>query len=139
MGRQRDDVVAQLREILVSGEFKPGRVFSENELAKRFGTTRTPVREAVAILASEGLIEQTPQVGASVRVLTNTEISELIKVRLAIEQLVAEELCHRTGPSGLEKLRILLDAMYEAEKRADRIAFLDADSEFHCQTADIAG
>ena len=139
MGRQRDDVVSQLRDLLVSGEFQPGQVFSENVLAQRFGTTRTPVREAMAILASEGLIEQTPQVGASVRVLTNNETAELVRVRIAIEQLVVEELCNRSGPNGIGPLQELLDRMYAAEKAGDKVAFLDADTEFHCMTAEVAG
>lgn len=139
MGRQRDDVIARLREKLLRGDIRPGVTFSENELAEEFGTSRTPVREAVAILAHEGLLQQIPQVGVVVRELTPTEIEELVRVRIAVERLVAAAMCERRPADGLRRMGELLEGMHAAATRSDKVAFLDADAEFHCCAAESIG
>lgn len=136
LGKQRDEVIARLRDKLVSGELKPGQTFSESELSEEFGTSRTPVREAIAILAHEGLLEQIPQVGVVVKKLDRAEVEQLLRFRIAVEQLVAEELCERRPPEGLAHLADLLDRMAAAAGREDKLAFLDYDTEFHCYAAE---
>ena len=139
MGRQRDDVIARLREKLLRGELRQGVTFSENELAEEFGTSRTPVREAVAILAHEGLLQQIPQVGVVVRELTRAEIEELVRVRIAVERLVASAMSEHRPAEGLRHMDELLAAMHAAAQRGDKVGFLDADAEFHCSAADAIG
>jgi DNA-binding GntR family transcriptional regulator len=139
VGRQRDDVIARLREKLLGGEIRPGVTFSENELADEFGTSRTPVREAVAILAHEGLLQQIPQVGVVLRELTPAEVEELVRVRIAVERLVAGAMCERRPADGLRRMGELLESMHRAAARGDKVAFLDADAEFHCCAAESIG
>jgi DNA-binding GntR family transcriptional regulator len=139
MGAQRDMVVEQLRELLVSGDYRTGRTLSENELAERFGTSRTPIREAVAILAHEGLIDQIPQVGIKVRPADRDEVNELVHVRGAVEKAAASELCKKRSLDDIRALEQLVDAMAMAEQVSDRVAFLDHDTEFHSKIAELAG
>jgi DNA-binding GntR family transcriptional regulator len=139
MGTQRDMVVDELRELLVTGDYRTGQTLSENELAKRFGTSRTPIREAVAILSHEGLIEQIPQVGIRVRPADPNEVNELVNVRGAVEKAAADALCERHSVEDLRALEELVRQMAEAEKSRDRVAFLDYDTEFHSKIAELAG
>jgi DNA-binding GntR family transcriptional regulator len=136
MGKQRDEVILRLREKLVRGEIPRGHTFSEKDIAEEFHTSRTPVREAVAILAHEGLLEQVPQVGVMIREMSAPEIVELVRFRIAVEQMVADALCQKKPEAGLRRLRELLGTMEEAAKAQDKVAFLDADTEFHCYAAE---
>lgn len=139
MGTQRDIVIEGLRELLVTGDYRTGETLSENELAKRFGTSRTPIREAVAILAHEGLIEQIPQVGIRVRPADRSEVNELVNLRGAVEKAAAAALCERRSMADIQALTKLVEAMAVAEQACDKVAFLDADTEFHSKIAELAG
>lgn len=139
MGIQRDMVVEELRELLVTGDYRTGQTLSENELAKRFGTSRTPIREAVAILAYEGLIEQIPQVGIRVKPADRSEVNELVNVRGAVEKAAADALCERRSVEDLRTLEELVKQMASAEESRDRVAFLDYDTAFHSKIAELAG
>jgi DNA-binding GntR family transcriptional regulator len=78
-------VVAELRQAILSGRFKPGERLVEERLAEELGVSRNPVREAIRMLASEGLVEVTARRGASVLRLTGQEARETIEVRALLE------------------------------------------------------
>src|SRR5271156_1650769 len=81
----RDQVVAELRQAILSGRLKPGERLVEGRLADELGVSRNPVREAIRALASEGLIEVTARRGAAVASLTAQEAEELLEVRATLE------------------------------------------------------
>jgi GntR family transcriptional regulator, rspAB operon transcriptional repressor len=81
----RRRVYGALHEAIVTGRILPGAALSENDLAQQLGVSRTPVHEAIARLAEEGLVEVRPQVGSFVTRLSLTTIREALFVREAIE------------------------------------------------------
>jgi DNA-binding GntR family transcriptional regulator len=133
---QRDAVVTRLRSQIVAGRYKPGEMFSQNQIADEFGVSRTPVREAVALLVKEGLLDQIPQVGLSVHEFTNDELDDLIKTRHMIETHVVARLAGKPPSNDdVEALNRLMDDMRSSAGDADHAKFLEADAMFHSEIA----
>ncbi len=105
-----DRVVHQLLDHLLSGQITPGSRLREVELAARLGVSRTPVREALARLARDGLVELLPNRGAIVRQLGADELRHIYQLREALEGLAAELACERCTPDDLARLQALFDA-----------------------------
>lgn len=78
---------------IVERELRPGQRLLEQTLAGRFGTSRAPIREALYLLAQQGLVERTPRKGTVVKTYTTWEIRELYRVRLTLEDLALERDC----------------------------------------------
>src|SRR5476649_1378175 len=74
--RLHDTVVEHIRRFIVEGALEPGKKLNERELCETLGISRTPLREALKVLAAEGLIEISPNRGASVLKMSETEIWE---------------------------------------------------------------
>ena len=79
------EVVERLRELILAGELEPRSRVNEAALCERFGISRTPLREAIKLLAAEGLLELLPNRGARVAALSAVEIEELLQVIGALE------------------------------------------------------
>jgi DNA-binding GntR family transcriptional regulator len=140
MGKQRDDVVTRLRELVVTGTFPPGEIFSENQLAEQFEVSRTPVREAVALLVRDRLLDQIPQVGITVHEMSDEELRDLLQTRELIETHVTARLALKPPlDEDCDALGVLLDKMRGAADVDDRAAFLAADATFHKEIAQRAG
>ena len=82
-----------MRKMVVLGELEPGAKIPEKELCVRFGISRTPLREALKVLATKGLIELLPQRGARVATITDEELSELFPTIAALEALAGGLAC----------------------------------------------
>lgn len=108
--------VAQLRELLFAGVFKPGERLLEVELVQRLGVSRSPLRLALTMLQHEGLIELRPTGGHVVRAFTLSEVEDLLHVRGVLEgtaaRLAAER--SRSAPAVLAELRACCQAMEDA-------------------------
>lgn len=83
-----DMVYEALRRSILEREFDPGEPLTEHDLSKRFGTSRTPVREALAKLERDRLVRVVPKKGAFVRTVSHDDVRELYQVREALEALV---------------------------------------------------
>ncbi|MFM9975111.1 MAG: GntR family transcriptional regulator [Beijerinckiaceae bacterium] len=120
-----DEVADRLRELILSGELEPRSRVNELELCELFGTSRTPLREAIKILSSEGLVELLPNRGARVAMLGATEIDDMIQVVAGLEAVAAELACQRA--TGDEIAAIAEDTMAMDRawvKRDDKHYFL---------------
>jgi DNA-binding GntR family transcriptional regulator len=126
-----EQVRDRLREDVLSGELDPGTVLSEASLARSFGVSRGPIREALGRLASEGLVTITPRRGAIVTELTADEFIEAYQVREALETLAIRLAVSRLEESDLARLRGLHQEMVEHAKRGEVHAFFDANAAFH--------
>lgn len=102
-----DDVVAGLRTMIVEGELAPGSRLAEKELCERFAISRTPLREAMRVLASEGLVVLTPNRGASVSKVTAADVDEMFPVMGSLEALAGELACLRITEDQLAETRAL--------------------------------
>ena len=78
-------IYQQLINAIEKGDLRPGDRMLETELASRFGVSRTPIREAIRRLETDGLVVHKPRIGAVVRVLTQQEIVELYEMRIVLE------------------------------------------------------
>jgi DNA-binding GntR family transcriptional regulator len=126
-----EQVRDRLREDVLSGELAPGTVLSEASLARSFGVSRGPIREALGRLASEGLVTITPRRGAIVTELTRDEFVDAYQVREALETLAIRLAVSRLEESDLARLRELHEDMVEHAARGEVNAFFDANARFH--------
>lgn len=113
-----DQVAGRLRALIQSGQMKPRERLNESEFAKRFGISRTPLREAIKILATEGLLELLPNRGARVACFSEAEVDEMLVVIAALEATAGELACRRISPDELARIEGLHDRM--ARAYADR-------------------
>ena len=83
----------RIRDMIVAGDYPPGTRLQEMELSAHFGVSRTPLREALKTLSSEGLVTLAPNRGATITKLTDTELAETFPVMGALEGLAGELAC----------------------------------------------
>lgn len=124
-------VYAELRQAIITGEIPSGTRLVESELASRKGVSRTPVREALRMLASEGLVYSIPRAGYIVEGMSEYEIRDLFATRLAIEKLAAEWAVARMTPEELANLEGALARMEEAIRTRTEQEIVESDRQFH--------
>lgn len=115
-----DQIVAVLREQIVSGVLEPNEKLNEQALCKQFGVSRTPLREALKVLSAEGLVRITQHYGASVTDLTLGDLEEVFPIMAALEALSGRLACaHVTDAeiNRIEKLHRQMVAHYKARNR----------------------
>lgn len=105
----RDMIYDHLREAVFSGEFKPGDRLVENDLAEQMNVSRTPVREALRKLETEGIVEYIPRKGVVVKEFSRSDIIEIYSIRQALEVMSTIAASERITPEELAFLRSRLD------------------------------
>src|SRR4030088_3621510 len=96
-----DEVVSRLRHLLTEGEIPPGTRIPERELCASLGISRTPLREALKVLAAEGLVLLLPNRGSRAAKLTQKDVQELFEVCEALEAAAGELACPRISDEQL--------------------------------------
>ncbi|MFI7704079.1 GntR family transcriptional regulator [Nonomuraea sp. NPDC049480] len=124
-------VIAEMRERIISGELEPGTNLSEIALAEAFGVSRTPVREALKQLQTEGLVEIRPRVGTFVRAPSRREITELFQMKELLEGAAARLLAQRGRVPELDALQANVAAADAAVAAGDRDRYAALVQEFH--------
>lgn len=127
----RDRIADVLRGSIIRGEFKPGDVIVEMELAAQLGVSRAPLREALQKLNTEGLIEIIPYNKTMVRKLTRQDITELYSLRSTLETFATRLIIERGDPAAAHSLRDICDQMVECAKTGDRAQTSAIDHQFH--------
>lgn len=125
-----DRVAYELRMRIISGQIENGTILSENKLATDFAVSRSPIREALKILASENII-RLERMGAVVIGLTEKEIEEIYDVRLLIESFVFERLVKQDTSELVKELNKIVEMMKIAIKYSDADEFSYQDVLFH--------
>jgi len=118
-----------LREEIVTGVYPPGEALRENTLADRFGTSRTPVREALRRLEQDGLVERGAR-GMQVRAPKPEEILEIYEVRIVLEAAAARAAAERRTEFDLLRLEQIHEAMLSAESK-DPDQMVESNRRFH--------
>ncbi len=124
-------IAAELRELILLETLAPGAVIPERETAEALGVSRTPLREALRILAAEGLVEMAPSRRPLVANPTVEEIGQLLKVLGAIEGLAGELACETATEAELERIDALHREMLAVSETSEPLAFFDLDMRFH--------
>jgi len=128
-----------LRQEIMSLTRKPGEPIVEKDIAVAQGVSRTPVREALLRLTSEGLVDTIAKSGTFVARIPVTALPEAIVVRKALEQVTVRAAAERARRSDIALLRVTLEQQREAEAAGNRLAFHQADEAFHAAVATVAG
>lgn len=123
--------VKRLRRMIVIGEFAPGARLSEPQLGEQLGISRTPVREALKLLAAEGLVELRPNRNAIVARIDPHELAGLFEVETGIEGFAAGLAARRMSEAELRKLRRLQTRMEALHARGQREAYIRVNRQVH--------
>ncbi|MCY8684148.1 GntR family transcriptional regulator [Bacillus spizizenii] len=103
----------QLKKMIFNGTFKPGERINETQLAKSFGVSRSPIREAMRLLEKDGLLKADDRNGFSITSLTAKDVEEIYKIRIPLEQLAVELVIDEADE---KELAILEKQLEETEK-----------------------
>jgi DNA-binding GntR family transcriptional regulator len=130
-GTTADAVYRFLRQRIINGDLPPGERLRSDALANKLKVSRTPVREALRKLETEGLVTQSGRTGLVVRELTEQDLTEVFYVREALEGMAARLAAENATPSEIVELRELLEDMQTVSKRGDVNVLRDLTGEFH--------
>ncbi|PWC13469.1 GntR family transcriptional regulator [Brenneria corticis] len=125
------EIADLIREMIVRGELEPGSRIPEKTLCEQFEISRTPLREALKVLATEGMIVLLPQRGARVATLTDDELFEIFPIIASLEGLAGEIACQHITGDELANIEQLHHAMLLAYQRLDRLEYSRLNREIH--------
>ncbi|MCA0401359.1 MAG: GntR family transcriptional regulator [Proteobacteria bacterium] len=126
-----DEVADRLRELIRSGQLKPHQHINELELCARFGISRTPMREAIKILATEGLLELLPNRGAHVTSVSQDELDEIMEVIAGIEATAGDLACRNASEGEIDAIAAMTDEMLATFDRRDEAGFFAINWRIH--------
>ena len=126
-----EQVKGRLLQAILDGRYPPGARIVETRVAKEFGTSQAPVREALRDLEALGVVETSPFKGARVRQPTTAELLEAFEVRAILESHGAILATERFSDEALSQLGVLVERMREAAMAGDPFGEATADTEFH--------
>jgi len=126
-----ESAYSEIRQSLIQGDFEPGQRLSEPELALRFSTSRSPIREALSRLGHEGFLERLPNGRVRVRALDVSELEQLYVVRATVEGLAARLAANRLRTIDLEQMEKAQDEMERCIKKNDVVGAIAAGQVFH--------
>jgi DNA-binding GntR family transcriptional regulator len=125
----RVQIADRLRRAIVTGRLRPGAVLVETALAEQMNVSRAPIREAIAILENDGLVETVAYKGKRVKPLTLREVEETWSLRQAFEVMAVRRILDREAD--VSPLWEPCRAMQAAAEAGDREALIAADEAFH--------
>ncbi|MFQ3681041.1 GntR family transcriptional regulator [Roseiflexus sp.] len=134
-----EQVMTRLRDMILSGELAPGSRLDQNDLARQFGVSLVPLREALARLQSSGLVRIVPHRGVFVESLSVEELLDIYQVRESLEELAARLAAPRLSADDLTILDRLKTEMEQTAAVDDFDRFLDLHREFHFTIYHAAG
>lgn len=138
-GNSTDVVADALREAILDGAIEPGTWLREDSIARELGVSRTPVREALRLMADEGLVSKTAHSGCIVATLTFDDILALYVVRGELEALAARLAAQRRPEGLIEELRQVHEEMVGCVARGTLDALPDLNLQFHRKLRMAAG
>lgn len=126
-----DQVAGRLRQMLVEGQIAPGAKLNERELSEVLEVSRTPLREAIKMLAAEGLVELLPNRGAIAVELTEDDVRHTFEVMAGLEGLSGELAAQRITDAELAEIQALHFEMMAAYTRSDLSAYYRLNALIH--------
>ncbi|MEK8049783.1 GntR family transcriptional regulator [Ideonella sp. DXS22W] len=133
-----DGVAARLRVMVFDRELAPSSFIDENALAAQWQISRTPVREALKVLAAEGLVDWVPRRGARVTELGDDDAEQLFPVMAMLEGRCALEATRRATPADLSQLQQLHDQLELHAASGDLDGYYRANHDFHTRVQQLA-
>jgi len=133
------EVAQRLRERIFAHELPPGAWIDEQALAESFGISRTPMREALKVLAAEGLVTLKPRRGCYVSQVTERDLDDIFPVLALLEGRCAFEAVRKAGAADLRRLDGIHDRLERSAAAGDVERFFDANQVFHQALQELAG
>jgi DNA-binding GntR family transcriptional regulator len=134
-----DEVVDRVRTLIVEGRLAPGTRIHESQLGKALGVSRTPLREALKVLASEALIELVPGRGAVVKRLTRQDVRDMLDVLVALESMAGLLACRNATDAQIAALRATHDEMMALYAAGNRLEYYWRNQAIHAGLAQLSG
>ncbi|MCK0206578.1 GntR family transcriptional regulator [Starkeya koreensis] len=138
-GRSEQVIRARILEAIFERRLTPGEKLTEDRLAELFGVSRTVVRQALARLAQDGIVELHPNRGAFVAAPSRTDARHVMEARAVVEPEVAQAAACGCDAHGLERLRRHIAREDEVRAADDRASLVRLTGEFHVMLAEVAG
>jgi DNA-binding GntR family transcriptional regulator len=134
-----DEVVQRLRDLIVEGVLMPGERVPERQLCERFGISRTPLREALRFLASEGLVDLEHNRGARVSRLTPESVDEMFQVMEVLEGLAGRLAATRASEAQIALIEELQQQMVAHHARGELAGYFRPNQRIHECIIEAAG
>jgi DNA-binding GntR family transcriptional regulator len=125
------EIVTRLRDMIIEGELQPGERIYENQLGEELGVSRTPLREALKFLASEGLVELVPSRGAVVKRFSAKDVEDMLIVIRSLEMLAGRLACVQASDEDIARIRQLHDAMVNHYRQGERLEYYKLNQQIH--------
>ena len=125
------ELADRLRRMIVDGDLEPGGKVPEKALTERFGVSRTPLREALKVLAAEGYIRLIPNRGSVVAELTIADLEEAFPIIAALEGAAGELACQSASDEEIAAIGKANDAMHAAFEAGDMPAYFELNQQIH--------
>ncbi|MBO1755511.1 GntR family transcriptional regulator [Allobranchiibius sp. CTAmp26] len=135
----QEQVLAELRRLIIGGYYSPGERLTEERLAEDFGVSRNPVREALRVAASEGFVRLVARHGAYVESPDASAIEDLFAVRERLEPLAARLAATRISAEDISELRAMVEEARRASAHEDYAHLAELNSAFHLRVIKISG
>jgi DNA-binding GntR family transcriptional regulator len=134
-----EEAARRLRALIQSGGLKPNERLNEVALAERFGISRTPVREAIKILATEGLLDLLPNRGARVAAISEAEVDETLEVIAGLEATAGELACRNATPDQIAAIAACQDRVTRAYADDDYQTYFEESRLIHDAIMEASG
>ena len=133
------EVAERLRQRIYAHELQPGAWIDEQALAEQYGISRTPLREALKVLASEGLVTLKPRRGCYVTEISEQDLDEIFPLMAILEGRCAGETARRATAADLVRLSAIHEELELAARTHQIKDFFDANQRFHAEIQLVAG
>ena len=120
-----------LTNAIIEGRFEGGQRLVENELQRKFGISRAPIRESFRILERKGLVAIIPRKGTFVRKITQKDINEQFQIRALLEGFAARLAISELTPKDIEEMKLAFTKMKEAALINDFMSYLNHHTRYH--------
>lgn len=134
-----EELVKRIRAMIFAGELRPGERLVEERLAQHFGVSRPPLREAMRVLARDGIVTSSPRRGFIVTTMSGDDVREIYDLRLVLERAAVELSVPVKDPRRLQPVRDALDRMRQHAAQNDPDIMLEANSAFHSALIALPG
>ena len=134
-----DEVVTRVRDMIIEGTLAPGARIHEGQLGVTLGVSRTPLREALKFLASEGLVDLVASRGAVVRSFTPKDVRDMLHVLATLEAFAGRLACREATDGEIAEVRGLHDRMKERYAVRDRLEYFKLNQQIHSAIQRLSG
>jgi DNA-binding GntR family transcriptional regulator len=134
-----DEVLTRLRDMIIEGKFSPGQRINEGLVCRQLGVSRTPLREAIKTLMSEGLVDILPARGAIVAAFSERDLRDTLEMLKALEQFAGRAACERAPDEVLKAIEAIHLEMMSLYKERTRLEYFKLNQAIHTAIASASG